>query len=343
MRARGFGVWLVLVAALAPCAMTAETPGPSPAPPPATPVASAATPAPPRTTLIAPGVHLLPGRFVPGSQPDGNSVVLEGRDGLVVVDTGRHAEHADALVAFARAAGKPVRAVVNTHWHLDHVGGNPRLRRAFPGVRVHASGALQEARGGFLAEYRKQLEQLLASTKDAGAQEPLRAELALIDAGDALAPDEVVRAAGAITLAGRDLRLGLETHAVTAGDVWLFDPATRVLVAGDLVTLPVPFLDTACPRRWNDALGRLARQDFAALVPGHGPPLDRAQFEAYRAAFGRLLACAAAPGPEAACTDGWIADAGALIPEPDRPFARQLMAYYVGVLRDPAKAAKLCG
>ncbi len=337
MRARGPGVGLVLASVLVASAVAASPDGTPAGSPGATPGAA------PGATPIAPGVHLLPGHFVPGAQPDGNSVLIEGPGGLVVVDTGRHPQHADALVAFARAAGKPVRAVVNTHWHLDHVGGNPRLRGAFPGVRVHASGALQEARGGFLAEYRKQLEQLIASTKDAEAQATFRAELALIDAGDALAPDEVVRAAGAVTLAGRRLRLGLETHAVTAGDVWLFDPATRVLVAGDLVTLPVPFLDTACPRRWNDALARLAREDFAILLPGHGPPLDRAQFDAYRSAFGRLLACAAAPGPDTACIEGWIADAGALIAERDRPFARQLMAYYVAVLRDPAKAAKLCG
>jgi hypothetical protein len=38
---------------------------------------------------VVPGIYLIPGSFVPGSQPDGNTIVFTGRDGLVVVDSGR--------------------------------------------------------------------------------------------------------------------------------------------------------------------------------------------------------------------------------------------------------------
>ena len=65
----------------------------------------------------------------------------------------------------------------------------------------------------------------------------------------------------------------LEARAVTAGDVWLFDPATRVLAAGDLVTLPAPFLDTACPERWKAALDRVAHQ--VVLADGARVDYDR--------------------------------------------------------------------
>ena len=162
----------------------------------------------------------------------------------------------------------PIRAVINSHWHLDHIGGNLLVRRRFPGVRIYASSALADARKGFLASYRKQLEEMISTTTDAEAQQPWRAEVGIIDSGDALAPDEVITRSETRVIAGRKLMIGLESRAVTAGDVWVFDPASRFLVSGDLVTLPVPFLDTACPARWKDSLDHLAAVDFKTADPG---------------------------------------------------------------------------
>ena len=294
---------------------------------------------------IAPGVELLPGRFVSGTQPDGNTVIFRAPAGLIVLDTGRHAEHTQAIVDYARSAQLPVRAIVNSHWHLDHIGGNPQLRREFPGVRVYASAALADARKGFLASYRTSLQEQIASTPDPEAQKPFRAEIAILDAGPALEPDEIVRRGGKRTIAGKKLRFGLESHAVTAGDVWLYDPATRVLAAGDLVTLPAPFLETACPERWKAALGHLAAIDFELLVPGHGAPMRRENFETYRRAFDELLACAASSKTKEECIDGWLRSAGDLVSKDEAPLARALVAYYVDTsLRgDPAQLATLCG
>jgi glyoxylase-like metal-dependent hydrolase (beta-lactamase superfamily II) len=298
-----------------------------------------------RAEEVAPGVTLIPGGFVPGSQPDGNTVVFKGEGGLVVVDTGRHAEHTRKVLDFAKAQGLPVAAIVNTHWHLDHVSGNPVVKKAYPGAKVYASSAIEGALGGFLARYRKQLEEMVASTSDAEKQKPWKDEIARIDAGKALGPDEVVKSSGVRTLAGRTLDLELESRAVTEGDVWIFDEKTRVLAAGDLVTLPVPFLDTACPERWKAALEHVSKKDFSVLVPGHGAPMSRASFEAYRTAFGNLLSCAASKADKDACVDGWMKDAGGLLKEADPKFVRMLADYYVGgVLRgDPAKIAGLCG
>ncbi len=53
---------------------------------------------------IVPGVHLIRGKFTPGAQPDGNTIVFTAPDGLVVVDTGRHAEHTQQIVDFAKSA-----------------------------------------------------------------------------------------------------------------------------------------------------------------------------------------------------------------------------------------------
>jgi glyoxylase-like metal-dependent hydrolase (beta-lactamase superfamily II) len=238
-----------------------------------------------------------------------------------------------------------VTAIINTHWHLDHIGGNPFLRREFPGVRVYASGALADARKGFLANYRAQLEEMIAKSTTPEEQKPWRAELAIIDAGDALAPDELVTTSGKRSIAGRNLVLGLESHAVTAGDVWVFDPATRVLVSGDLVTLPVPFLDTACPAQWKLSLEHLSKTDFDILVPGHGAPMHRKEFEAYRTAYGNLLACTGSAKEKKDCIDGWMSDVAGLITSEDPRFVQSLLDYYIdnSLRGDPAHTAKLCG
>lgn len=308
---------------------------------------SAADPNPPAVgaNRLAAGVELVPGSFVQGTQPDGNSVLLLAPEGLVVIDTGRHVEHTRAILDRATEDGISIAAVINTHWHLDHIGGNPRIRQAYPDVTIWASGALAEAQVGFLAHYREQLLEAIAGTEDLSARTAWEAEVSIIDAGPALAPNEVVTAGGPQTVAGRRLEIGLESHSVTAADVWVLDPATGVLAAGDLVTLPVPLLDTACPPGWLAALEHLASVKFEVLVPGHGAPMTREQFEIYRAGFKALLECAASDQPEQACIDGWLSDLGQLIPESDRGFASVLLEYYIptSLRAAPERTGRLCG
>jgi glyoxylase-like metal-dependent hydrolase (beta-lactamase superfamily II) len=286
--------------------------------------------------LVAPGVHVIRGDFVPGTQPDGNTVIFETADGLVVVDTGRHSEHTKKIVEFAQEARKPVAAIVNTHWHLDHVGGNILLKSEYPKAKVYGSDAIRDARKGFLANYRKQLEEMLARTSEAEKQKPFRAEMALIDGGAQFVPDVVVSSSGKRSFGRRKLEINFEPRAVTAGDLWLFDARTRVLVAGDLITLPSPFLDTACPAGWKLSLDRLARTDFEILIPGHGAPMTRGEFDTYRAAFNDLLRCSASEAGKEECVNGWMSAAGSLLGETDAKFTRLLTDYYVDVLRRPS-------
>lgn len=295
---------------------------------------------------LAPGVHLIAGVFVAGTQPDGNTLILDGVDGLIVFDTGRHASHTQQIIDYAQRRKRPVAAIVNSHWHLDHVGGNLRLRAAYPQARVYASAAIEDAMHGFLARYRAQIEQMLAQPGGDEAQKAsLRDERVLIDAGSKLYPDERIAATATRSIDGRSLRIGYESRAVTAGDVWLFDPKTRVLAAGDLVTLPAPLFDTACPTHWQAAFEDLAKLDFELLVPGHGAPMHRAQFDTYRKAYGGLLACAQSSREKSACIEGWMHDADTLIPEVDRKLARGLLDYYIdnSLRGDATKTRELCG
>ena len=76
---------------------------------------------------IGGATFLIGGTFAPGRSPDGNSVILAGPEGAILVDTGRHLGHVEAIERGFRALGFPLAAIVNTHWHLDHVSGNPTL------------------------------------------------------------------------------------------------------------------------------------------------------------------------------------------------------------------------
>lgn len=284
---------------------------------------------------IGPGVSFIEGQFAKGRQPDGNSLVLHGTDGTIVIDTGRHREHTQKVLSVATRNGlKPV-AIINTHWHLDHVGGNLVVREKFPGAAILASGAIANARKGFLAEYREELAKAVASMPP-GKSAGMREEMALIDAGDKLAPTEVITAGGERTLAGRRLVIGLERNAATEGDVWVLDKASGVLAAGDLVTLPVPFLDTANPDGWAAALDRLSRVDAKLIVPGHGEPMKPADVLTYARAFKALLACARSTRASAECSDQWFSSIGDLAKGSDPSLAKGAMGYYLdNVLRKP--------
>lgn len=285
------------------------------------------------------------GAYVPGEQPDGNSIVIHAPRGAIVIDTGRHPAHLEAVLAEAAIGGKPLAAVINTHWHLDHVGGNPTIRRTHPGVPVYATDAIQPALSGFLADYRRQLEEQIAAQPDPQRQQPLRAETALIDSGQALAPDHVVSQSGPLKIAGRRLELHVERNAHTGGDIWIVDRAARLVIAGDLVVLPTPFLDTSCPAHIAAALDHIAAVRFDRLAPGHGPALTRAEFDRYRAAYSGLLACASSAATPRACAAGWRSDLGPLLPEADYQTADALIDYYMGsILRGTAeRTARLCG
>jgi glyoxylase-like metal-dependent hydrolase (beta-lactamase superfamily II) len=297
-------------------------------------------------SLIAPGTYLVEGEAAPNRQPDANSIIIVAPKGLIVFDTGRHKEHAQHLLDFAREQNRPIVAIINSNWHLDHVGGNPLLRAAFPDIRVYASSAIDAARKGFLADYRAQLVTEMAdSEKKPDAQESMRAEIALIDEGAALGPTEVITKSAPLTIAGRGLQLHLEAHAVSAGDVWVFDPETRVLLAGDLVTLPAPLFESACPARWRASLAHLEKAPFDWLVPGHGVPMHKPEFTAYRKAFSNLLDCAAGDAGKNVCIEGWISDASAVFHHSkDVSYARTLVGYYVdNYLRHPTeRIRKFC-
>lgn len=290
---------------------------------------------------LAPGVVLVPGGFKAGQQPDGNSLLLEGESGWLLIDSGRHRAHTEAALA---AAGGSVRAVLNTHWHLDHLGGNAWLRSQRPGLEVWAAPAAAKALApdGWLDRYRRQLAQAMPSAPPEQAA-VMRVDLELLNQADALRPDHEIKSAATLALAGRQIQVGVET-AVSGGDLWVLDRASGTLAAGDLVTLPVPFFDTACPTAWREALARLSAQPFKRLVPGHGPVMSRADFERWRGGFEALLDCADRGLHPAACAAVWRRHAEPWLDQASDARVGGMVGYYFKTLLQapPEQRERFC-
>lgn len=293
----------------------------------------------------APAWHLVPGSLEPGREPDGNSVFIDAPEGLILVDTGRHPAHRARLLAYARGRGRPIVAIVNSHWHLDHSEGNAALRSAWPRARLFASRAVEGALTGFFPKSRRDGEAFLASGEAPPAlAEDVRGDIAAMGDPDALRPTDPVTRSGWTRIAGRRIEVNLARFAATEGDVWLYDPAERLVVAGDLVVAAVPFLDTACPEGWPKALDAIARRPFQTLIPGHGAPMNRRRFLAWRAAYRNLLDCAASSATKQVCTDGWLRDAAAFIPAGDEKRVAAMVAYYLDsrLRAAPEERARYC-
>ena len=130
---------------------------------------------------------------------------------------------------------------------------------------------------------------------------------------------------------------------MTDADLWLYDEATGVAVIGDLVTLPAPFFETACPARWQAALDEVWATSFRVAVPGHGPTMSRAEFDTYRRAFGSFRACVGSENAASACAANWTKDLGTLLTtDGDRRQATEYASYYVDFLRKSGGTSPDC-
>lgn len=289
------------------------------------------------------GIDVIRGTFAPGRQPDGNTVIFSSADGLIVFDTGRRAAHTQKIIDLAQARKQPVAAIINSHWHLDHISGNIPLRKLWPDAAVYSNdAALTEALGSFLQRGLEANRKMLAdSATTGGLAEDLKADIATVEQGHKLHPTISIAAARDITIGGRTLQLHAANGA-SAGDVWAYDPAAKLVATGDLITLPAPFLDTACPEMWRLALDDILATPFERAIPGHGREMTRTDVTLYRDAFNTLLQCAAGDAPAAACADAWAASAAPLLDAQsgDAGQANAYARYYVeNVLRPRAYRA----
>jgi len=274
--------------------------------------------------------HLIPGSVPLDKGPDGNSIFLDAPEGLILIDTGRHPDHAAKLLAYAKERGRPIAAIVNTHWHLDHTTGNYDIRQVYPDAEVYATTAIEGALKGFLGRNRAQADNALADpkTRPERKAEILRGRT-VIDNPNRLRPTIPVTESGPMRIAGRELDVHVMKFAATEADLWLYDPITRLAIVGDLVVDIVPFMDTACPDGWKKALEAVAATPFVTLIPGHGAPMDRAQFGQWKEAFDAFVDCGRSSRPKEQCVAGWKRDAAPFIDVAHQGYVAEAAAYYI--------------
>lgn len=210
---------------------------------------------------IAPGVFVHQGAyalFAPSNRGDiANLSFVIGRDAVAVIDTGGSAAIGLALRAAIRAVtDKPIRFVVNTHMHPDHVFGNAAFVDDRPEFIGHHK--LARALAARAERYLTVNAQLLGPEAFAGTR--------------LIPPTRAVHDRSVIDLGERELILEAQPTAHTDNDLTVYDSATGTLFLGDLLFMRhIPALDGSI-RGWVDLIGRLEQIAAKRVVPGHGPP-----------------------------------------------------------------------
>jgi glyoxylase-like metal-dependent hydrolase (beta-lactamase superfamily II) len=219
--------------------------------------------APPlKAVQVSPSAYMVEGLSALGSPQNQNFISNAGfvvtPQGVAVIDALGSPALAERLIAEIRSITQaPIRWVIVTHYHADHIYGLQSFKHAGATIVAH-----QAAR-----EY-------LHSDQARLRLEASRAELApWIDAQTRLVEADMwIDAERELKLGKLTLRLRPVGPSHTPEDLVVYVPEERLLFAGDLVFRGrIPFVGQADSRQWIKALDALLAFDAETIVPGHGP------------------------------------------------------------------------
>jgi glyoxylase-like metal-dependent hydrolase (beta-lactamase superfamily II) len=243
--------------------------------PAAKPASPKATQQKPRSTAprfhvekLAEGVYAVVRDKLPGFAVESNSLFIIGERNVVVVDAQSSlGSTRQVLAALRQLTTKPVRYVINTHWHDDHIIGNQVYRDAFPGVefishaetRAYLAGKGLAVRRDFhkqIPEFAGQIRKAVDENKNLRG-EPINDEerasylsdLALADGymtvpGDFQPPLATITLRDELTLyqGNRVIEIRYLGRGHTSGDLVVHLPDEGIVAAGDLIVWPVPLV-----------------------------------------------------------------------------------------------------
>lgn len=255
---------------------------------------------------LAEGVYAVVRKEPPGFMVDANNVFIINDDDVVVVDSnGAPSISKEVLAVLRRLTSKPVKYVINTHWHDDHIRGNQVYREAFPGVEfighqtmreyIPAQGAIN--RKQFLEgapQFLEVLKSALAKNKsltgaDLSPEERIShtsdvrlAELVLSEGAAAQTILPTITVTDRLTLSRGDRVIDVVHLGAghTAADIVVHLPKERILITGDLVVWPVPLVGDPQSHigEWSATLDKLVALNPSIIVPGHGPVLHELSY-----------------------------------------------------------------
>lgn len=216
-----------------------------------------------RATEVAEGVWFVQGEAALGSPANRNFISNAGfvvtDDGVLVVDAlGSPALAHELLAEIRRVTDQPVRHLVVTHYHADHIYGLQVFKAAGATILAHHEGQTylhSESAQQRLETSRRELAPWIT------------ANTLLVAADRWLAHPETRLRLGAL-----EVLVHHAGPAHTAEDLVVWVPQRGVLFAGDLVFRGrIPFVGQADSRQWIVSLERLIAYRPRVLIPGHGP------------------------------------------------------------------------
>ena len=200
------------------------------------------------TIKIKDDLFVIHNDFVPG-----NTTALITNEGVVLVDDKFEIDHDGIMAQLKKITNQPVKYVINTHYHADHSGGNPKLQAL--GAQVVTSE--------------------LARAKMAEVKQPGMANITL---------ENNLR----LYVGGKRIEVWRFGRAHTDGDVVVLFPDHRVLSAGDMFTFGdatpqlIDYPGGGSARDWTKTLDGVLQLDFDSVVPGHGLVTTKQELRKFR-------------------------------------------------------------
>ena len=246
---------------------------------------------------IADGVYYATGGF--GS----NNVVIVNDNDVMLVDTGTTPANARAFVADVKMlTDKPVRYVVNTHWHFDHTDGNSifgpgvsiighdYVRTAITTFDVLNREPFRTSQGTAVPAQIDSLKKQIADEKDAAKKTALGKQLADAERIQQelkeikpTPPNVTYSDKMVVNSGGREIDLLFLGRGHTGGDTVVYLPKEKIVATGDLMESRLAYMGDAYFEEWITTLDALKKLDFNVVLPGHGIPFsDKGLITAYQ-------------------------------------------------------------
>lgn len=221
-----------------------------------------------------------------------NATIIEGERDVLVVDSHVSPGSAWSLREELKAiTPKPIRWVVNSHYHFDHSHGNqiygPEVEiigHEFARAQILAGKSqdspAREFYVGNTPQTIKGLEGRLAAATDEKTRAQIEEQLAIqrnhLEGITAVKPTPpTLTLTNTVTLfrGSREIRIMFMGRGHTAGDVVVYLPKERIVATGDLLVNGTSYMGDAFITDWIQTMEALKGLDFDTILPGHGRPM----------------------------------------------------------------------